>query len=209
MQDLLQQIADGVDGYSKDIAGSLVDIATSSDSAGDAIGQFAKKFVESLAQMAIQILIIKPLLDSVSAYFGFGKTGGTSIASKSAMGNVFDQGRLMAFASGGVISAPMLFPMANGGVGLAGEAGPEAIMPLSRGPDGALGVKSSNDGGANVQVNVYNQTDSKVDVQQDKAGPNGETVINVMVQKAVSQAITAGKFDSTFAAVYGLNRKGH
>jgi len=32
-----------------------------------------------------------------------------------------------------------------------GEAGPEAIMPLSRGPDGKLGVKSAG-GGGNTEV---------------------------------------------------------
>ncbi len=39
----------------------------------------------------------------------------------------------------GVVAAPTYFPMA-GGAGLMGEAGPEAIMPLARGPDGKLGV---------------------------------------------------------------------
>ncbi len=46
---------------------------------------------------------------------------------------------LFPFASGGVIGAPTYFPM-SGGLGLAGEAGPEAIVPLSRGPGGRLGV---------------------------------------------------------------------
>lgn|SRR3954470_14624546 len=55
------------------------------------------------------------------------------------------------FASGGVIAAPGYFPMA-GGVGLAGEAGPEAIMPLQRGADGSLGVAAQ--GGGNT-INVH------------------------------------------------------
>ena len=45
-----------------------------------------------------------------------------------------------AFAAGGVIGAPSYFPLASGGLGLAGEAGPEAIVPLTRGSDGRLGV---------------------------------------------------------------------
>lgn len=56
------------------------------------------------------------------------------------------------FASGGVIGTPGYFPMLDGGVGVAGEAGPEAIMPLRRGPDGRLGVAAGS-GGSNV-VNV-------------------------------------------------------
>lgn len=43
------------------------------------------------------------------------------------------------FAKGGVIASPSYFPLGRG-MGLAGEAGPEAIMPLQRGADGRLGV---------------------------------------------------------------------
>ncbi|AVX05132.1 hypothetical protein MXMO3_02620 [Maritalea myrionectae] len=46
------------------------------------------------------------------------------------------------FAKGGVINAPSYFPM-QGAVGLAGEAGAEAIMPLKRNSRGELGVAAS------------------------------------------------------------------
>lgn len=55
-------------------------------------------------------------------------------------------------AKGGVIAAPTYFPM-GGAIGLAGEAGPEAIMPLARGPDGRLGVAGGG-GGVHVTFNV-------------------------------------------------------
>jgi phage-related minor tail protein len=43
----------------------------------------------------------------------------------------------------------------SGGLGLAGEAGPEAIVPLSRGPGGKLGVAMSGGGApANVTVQI-------------------------------------------------------
>ena len=57
------------------------------------------------------------------------------------------------FAKGGVIASPSYFPM-TGGMGLMGEAGPEAIMPLQRGPDGRLGVAGGGGGGVNVTFNV-------------------------------------------------------
>lgn len=57
------------------------------------------------------------------------------------------------FASGGVISAPSYFPM-SGGLGLAGEAGPEAIVPLSRGSDGRLGVAMSGGAPSNITVQI-------------------------------------------------------
>jgi len=53
----------------------------------------------------------------------------------------FAQGRVMPFARGGVVSQATVFPM-RGGTGLMGEAGPEAILPLARGADGRLGVRS-------------------------------------------------------------------
>ena len=61
---------------------------------------------------------------------------------------------LSVFADGGVIRAPGYFPMA-GGFGLAGEAGPEAIMPLARASDGSLGVAFAGpSAAANVTVQI-------------------------------------------------------
>lgn len=58
------------------------------------------------------------------------------------------------FATGGVIATPMTFPMTNG-LGLAGERGAEAIMPLSRTADGRLGVAASGTASTvNVTFNV-------------------------------------------------------
>lgn len=69
-----------------------------------------------------------------------------------AAGAGFAQGRVMPFAQGGVVSGATAFPM-RGGIGLMGEAGPEAIMPLARGPDGRLGVRGGpGAGGRPVHV---------------------------------------------------------
>ncbi|OYU17120.1 MAG: phage tail protein, partial [Rhodobacteraceae bacterium PARR1] len=62
----------------------------------------------------------------------------------------FSQGRVMPFAQGGVVTQATSFPM-RGGRGLMGEAGPEAIMPLARGPDGRLGGQAGG-GGRPVSV---------------------------------------------------------
>ncbi|WP_158967916.1 phage tail tape measure protein [Chachezhania sediminis] len=71
-------------------------------------------------------------------------------------GAPFSQGRVVPFAEGGIFSGPTTFPM-RGATGLMGEAGPEAIMPLTRGPDGKLGVRASGGsggGGVNVTMNI-------------------------------------------------------
>lgn len=61
------------------------------------------------------------------------------------------------FASGGVISTPHFFPMGRG-LGLAGERGAEAILPLARGPDGRLGVASNAGRGGGVSISMNIQT---------------------------------------------------
>jgi phage-related minor tail protein len=58
------------------------------------------------------------------------------------------------FAKGGVIAAPAYFPL-GAGIGLAGEKGAEAILPLTRGADGSLGVRAeTNVRPLNVTVNI-------------------------------------------------------
>jgi phage-related minor tail protein len=64
-------------------------------------------------------------------------------------------GRVMPFAAGGVVAAPTYFGM-EGGLGLMGESGAEAILPLQRGADGSLGVAAGGQGAA--QTIVFNVT---------------------------------------------------
>ena len=68
-------------------------------------------------------------------------------------GAPFSQGRVMPFASGGVVSSATPFGM-RGGMGVMGEAGPEAIMPLARGPDGKLGVRGGGGSSTTVVMNI-------------------------------------------------------
>ncbi|MEP2470239.1 phage tail tape measure protein [Roseobacter sp.] len=68
-------------------------------------------------------------------------------------GAPFSQGRVMPFATGGVVSGATPFGM-RGGMGVMGEAGPEAIMPLARGPDGKLGVRGAGGGGQSIVMNI-------------------------------------------------------
>lgn len=73
--------------------------------------------------------------------------------SYNARGGVYSGG-VQTFASGGVVTRPTRFPMAGGGTGLMGEAGPEAILPLTRGRNGQLGVVSAGGGGTVVINNT-------------------------------------------------------
>lgn len=62
-------------------------------------------------------------------------------------------GGVTAFAKGGVLSAPSYFPL-EGKLGVAGEAGPEAVLPLTRGSDGRLGVASTASRPISISFNV-------------------------------------------------------
>jgi TP901 family phage tail tape measure protein/lambda family phage tail tape measure protein len=93
----------------------------------------------------------------------------SSFFSLNADGNAFGANGIIPFAKGGIVNSPTLFPFAKG-IGLMGEAGPEAILPLKRGADGSLGVMASGGGGnTNVVVNVDAKGSS---VEGDEQGAN-------------------------------------
>lgn len=96
-------------------------------------------------------IAMRPVGQAVAGTIAGGMNQMLSGALPFAQGGGFVQGRVMPFASGGVVSTPTHFPMRNA-TGLMGEAGPEAIMPLKRGADGRLGVAAQ--GGAARPVNV-------------------------------------------------------
>jgi hypothetical protein len=107
-----------------------------------------------------------------------------------ANGAYFSDG-VAAFANGGmftnsIVSSPTLFKFADGGVtqmGEMGEAGPEAIMPLKRGPGGRLGVDASGVGGGD-SINVVVNVDAKgTNVQgNDQQGNQLGRAISAAVQ---------------------------
>lgn len=96
-------------------------------------------------------------------------------------GGAFTQGRVMPFAKGGVVSSPTNFPMRSG-MGLMGEAGPEAIMPLARGADGRLGVQAAGGGRAvTVVMNIstpdvagFQRSQSQIAAQATRALARGQ-----------------------------------
>jgi phage-related minor tail protein len=90
----------------------------------------------------------------------------------------FQQGLPVPFAQGGVISSPISFPLANGRLGIAGERGAEAILPLSRGPDGRLGIAARGAGGPMVTINV-----TTPDAESFR---RSETQVAAMLARAVS-----------------------
>lgn len=100
---------------------------------------------------------VKPVTDHFGGLLTQGVTGLVQGILPFANGAPFSSGRVMPFADGGVVSQATHFGM-RGGMGVMGEAGPEAIMPLARGPDGKLGVRAGGGSGGGAPTVVMNIT---------------------------------------------------
>ena len=131
--------------FSTTMARAFSDIALK----GKGLNDVLRSLALSLSQVALKAAL-RPLTDSIGGLFSGLVSGGLRFAK----GGVFDQRLPVPFAAGGVISSPVAFPLANGRLGLAGESGPEAILPLTRGSDGRLGVAAQGGGGVSVTFNV-------------------------------------------------------
>ena len=132
------------------LTGALKSAAVSGKSLEDVLAGLGNRLTDLALSAAL-----KPLENLVSSTAGsllgaFGASAATSLGTAS----------VTAFADGGVVRAPSFFSMggsSDGSLGLMGEAGAEAILPLQRGPDGALGVAMQGANGATPQI-VFNVT---------------------------------------------------
>ncbi|WP_394177240.1 phage tail tape measure protein [Yoonia maritima] len=114
----------------------------------DALSGLAQSMINTAYSAAVN-----PVMNHMGGVLADGLNSAVSSMMPFADGGAFTQGRVMPFAKGGVVSSPVTFPM-RGGTGLMGEAGPEAIMPLSRGADGRLGVRTQGGGAVTVNMNI-------------------------------------------------------
>ncbi|HFT3542919.1 TPA: phage tail tape measure protein [Klebsiella pneumoniae] len=142
---------------SNNLTNVLTGAASFKDGMSNIFSSLGETVIKTLIQMATQALITKAIMASFGGGAGglFGSLfGGASGAASSgtaiqsaganfsfnALGGVYDSPSLSAY-SNGVYSTPQYFAFAKG-AGVFGEAGPEAIMPLTRGADGSLGVRA-------------------------------------------------------------------
>jgi lambda family phage tail tape measure protein len=204
-------------------------------------GSLADSIISDLIRIQIQQNIMKPLaqasqgggglLDGLFNLFGSGAGGnsgggsGVELADDFfklflAKGGAFDSGGgVRPFAKGGafansLLTSPTMFKFASGGgfnLGVAGEAGPEAVMPLRRTASGDLGVigQSNSGGGNTVIVNVVESPGNGG--QQSRRSEGGQDIITVFVEKVKSSIASdigrgQGAVPAAMAQTYGLNR---
>ncbi|MFC6687784.1 phage tail tape measure protein [Jhaorihella thermophila] len=142
-------------GFSRGLRRAFDGVVLDGAKLSDALESVARSMSQTVYSAAVQ-----PVMDHVGGWLAGGVSKLVSGLLPFADGGSFAQGRVMPFANGGVVSGPVAFPM-RGGLGLMGEAGPEAIMPLARGADGKLGVRAEG-GGRPVTV-VMNITTPDVE----------------------------------------------
>ncbi|MDK2759398.1 MAG: hypothetical protein KYX66_21985, partial [Blastomonas fulva] len=121
-----------------------------------------------------------PVTNALGGFLAQGVAGLVGSGMPFAKGGTFSQGKVMPFAKGVIVGSPTAFPM-RGGTGLMGEAGPEAIMPLARGPDGRLGVQAGGGRAVNVVMNIttpdvqgFQRSQSQVAAQVSRALSRGQ-----------------------------------
>jgi hypothetical protein len=146
------------------------------------VSRFLKGIAKMITAMAIAELTAIALKAAIGALSGGGSAGagvGTSDVLRS----------IPATASGGIVTNPQ--------IRLVGEAGPEAIVPLSRMHDV---------GGGGMEVNIYTLPGETADKRQ-RTGPDGQQILDVVIRR-VGEAIGDGTFDSVGRATYGWKRQG-
>ncbi|WP_374424782.1 phage tail tape measure protein [Chromobacterium sp.] len=177
----------------------------------------ANSIIEDMIRIQIRQSITGPLAQALPGLLSFTRSGppapieaGTVMAS----GGAWLRGVQM-FANGGaftnsIVSKPTAFSHA-GGLGVMGEAGPEAIMPLTRDAAGRLGVRTAGNAGAapsvDVQVNVINQSSQPLQAQQ-QGQPRIDQFGKVIIDMIVTDVRRGGPVSSTMEAAYGLRRGG-
>lgn len=205
------------------LGGFFNDLIDGAKSFKDAFLDMVRSFVAGVAKMIAQELALRAVR-SIFSLFGSG-----GVAAANAKGNAFDSSGLRAFARGAVfptiaafaaggaftnqvVASPTLFAFANGGqLGLMGEAGPEAIMPLSRDGSGRLGVNARGLGGSNVTVIVENNSGAPARVEEGSSA-DGSRLVKVIVDAAVGevnkQISGMGGTGKAIAGRFGLSPSG-
>ncbi len=177
LQEGLTNWADSATDYASQAADAVVStmdglVSNISDAlAGNVVDwrNWGSSVLREVSKILMNAAIVNGLKSLSGAGGWLGTVGGwISGAVANAKGGVYTSANLSAY-SNTIVDTPTYFAFAKG-AGLMGEAGPEAIMPLTRAADGSLGVRAIgnvNGGGGFVYSPVYH-------ISIQNKGSNGE-----------------------------------
>lgn len=167
--------------------------------------EFTKSILADMARIATRQAASSIFSSIAAAWGGGGASFGSSIGSAitaNAKGGVYDSPSLSSF-SNQVHDKPQMFAFAKG-AGIFAEAGPEAIMPLTRTAGGELGVRALGGGGGGGGGNTYNFPVS-VSVQTSGDGGTAKQEDTTQLGKGIQQA---AKTEAETAIAKGLQPGG-
>ena len=189
-KDQLKELKTAVEGWGRDSADAIVKFCRTGEGS---FGDMIDSMIDDLLRMMVYQNITSKLFGGIGGLIGGGLGGffeGMVPTAASAKGNAFQNGNVIPFARGGIVSHPTVFPMSRG-AGIMGEAGrPEAVMPLTR-VGGDLGVRALAGGG--TEVNIYNNVGADVSTKE-RATADGSKAIDVYIDQAVAKKL--GQFGS-------------
>lgn len=168
---------------------------------------FFKSILQGIAEIALQQAITSAIGSSKEGTGIAGILGGFF---KAASGAALEDGRVVPFARGGIVTRPTLFPMASG-MGLMGEAGPEAVMPLRRGADGKLGVQASA-----PRIEIINNLGVQASARVERGSDRTSIVLEAaemgaqMAESRITRSMRSGYGPTSVALqrTYALRRRG-
>ena len=170
------------DTINRDVGNGLTDLIMQAKSAEDVFVSLANQISRTLIQQQIADPLAQGITRFATNAFG-GIFGGEGLDQNANGGNVF----------GGVPS-------------IVGERGPEVFVPRQ---DGQIVPNHQMGEGGNVTVNVINQGGDQLEAQQKQTrrGPNGDTIVDVMVKKSIDRLDSQGQLDGIFNR-HGARRQG-
>lgn len=151
------EVAEKVAGQTGSLESGLRSVASTAESAFTGLVTGAMSFNDAISKVLSSLaqMFAQSAFRSIGSAIGF------------ADGAAFASGRVTAFASGGVVNAATMFPMRSG-MGLMGESGPEAIMPLTR-VGGKLGVMAQGATRASVELIVRQEPGTVAEIARSEA----------------------------------------
>jgi len=207
-------------------ADAFADFITGSKTASQAFSSFANSILRDLSRIAAQQItsgltgqggLFSQLFSAAVSYYtgstvprgdGTGLTGDFSrFDRRQALGGAWDRG-VQTFARGDVFGRPTAFAYGASQLGVMGEAGPEAIMPLKRGSDGKLGVAAQGVRGGDTHIVIENHG-AEVKTQESRR-PDGSKEIRFLIratkQEMIRDVRAGGELADAFQGTFGVSR---
>lgn len=152
----------------------------------------------------------------IAGYVDGKQSSAKESAKANALGGVYGADDYKAFAKGGtftnaIVQSPTFFKFAKGsgfGTGLMGEAGPEAIMPLTRGADGSLGVSASGIGGDYSLTVVINNYGNEEVTASESTTEDGQRKLEITIGAMINKHLSDGSADRALKSRYGIRAQG-